>query len=126
MIIVYNPYNTNMAPAYRAFSSAFETIFNGGQLRTYDLVTPSNETWSPDSAFITDIVELSLGESDMTYRVTGQQFPVWVSPYSYQLVSNSGVLVNLNNSATYWGMPRITTNFTNQRDLYLDWTEGMT
>ena len=41
------------------------------------------------------------------------------------LKSNNGVLENINNGILgTLGVPRITTNFTNQRDLYLTWSDG--
>ena len=72
-----------------------------------------------------------MAQSDMTYRVTGQQLSVWAvqsfinGSYVYPIFSNNGVVLETLNGLAYnWGSPRITINFTNQRDLYLDWTEG--
>ncbi len=124
--LVYNPNYTGSAPAFQDFSSALE----GGYLRAYDLSTPSSDIWTPDNTYGPSTIGSGAGETDLTYRSTGQKLTVWQTSGSgtlLYLTTNQGgavTLFNSNDINTIIGHPRITTNAFNRRDPALLWDDS--
>ncbi len=123
--LVYNPNNTGSAPAFQDFSSALE----GGYLRAYDLSTPSSDIWTPDNSYGPSTIGSGAGETDLTYRSTGEKLTVWQTSGSGTLLylttnqGNAVTLFNSNDINTIIGHPRITTNAVNLRDPVLVWDD---
>ncbi len=121
--LVYNPNYTGSAPAFQDFSSALEQ----GYLRAYDLSTPSSDIWTPDNAYSPTSVSTGgtgSGETDLTYRSTGEKLTVWQTGEvwgAYYLTTNQGNAVTLFGTT---GHPRITTNTVNRRDTVLAWDDS--
>ncbi len=126
MRLVYNPNNTGSAPAFQDFSSALE----GGYLRAYDLSTPSSDIWTPDNSYGPSTIGSGAGETDLTYRSTGEKLTVWQTSGSGTLLylttnqGNAVTLFNSNDINTIIGHPRITTNVVNRRDPALLWDDS--
>ena len=94
MRLVYNPNNTGSAPAFQDFSSALEE----GYLRAYDLSTPSSDIWTPDNTYGPSTIGSGAGETDLTYRSTGEKLTVWQTVRSgglLYLTTNQGNAVTL-------------------------------
>ncbi len=129
--LVYNPNNTGSAPAFQDFSSALEEQ-GTNSLRAYDLSTPSSDSWTPDNTYGPTSVEYEsgAGETDLTYRSTGEKLTVWQTSGSgtlLYLTTNQGgavTLFNSNDINTIIGHPRITTNAVNRRDPALLWDDS--
>ncbi len=115
--LVYNPNYTGNAPAFQDFSSAL----GQGYLRAYDLSTPSSDIWTPDNTYGPSTIGSGAGETDLTYRSTGEKLTVWQT--SGTLTTNQGGAVTLFETSNM-GHPRITTNAVNLRDPALLWDDG--
>ncbi len=121
MRLVYNPNYTGSAPAFQDFSSAL----GQGYLRAYDLSTPSNDIWTPDNTYGYSSVTSGAGETDLTYRSTGEKLTVWQPSGNLYLTTNQGGAVTLFGLTNHIvGHPRITTNAVNLRDPALLWEDG--
>ncbi len=121
--LVYNPNNTGSAPAFQDFSSALEEQ-GTNSLRAYDLSTPSSDSWTPDNTYGPTSVEYEsgAGETDLTYRSTGEKLTVWQTSGSGILTTSQGGAVTLFETSNM-GHPRITTNAVNLRDPVLVWDD---
>ncbi len=123
MRLVYNPNNTGNAPAFQDFSSALEHGVSYS-LRAYDLSTPSSDSWTPDNTYGPTSVSSGIGETDLTYRSTGQKLTVWqTGSGTLNLTTNQGNAVTLFGTSNT-GHPRITTNAFNRRDPALLWDDS--
>ncbi len=95
-------------------------------MRAYDLSTPSSDIWTPDNAYSPTSVGSGVGETDLTYRSTGEKLVVWqpgeVGGVCY-LDTNQGNAVTLFGTSNI-GHPRITTNAINRRDPALLWDDS--
>ncbi len=115
---MYNPNNTGNAPAFQDFSAALEQSY----LRAYDLSTPSSDIWTPDNTYGYSSVTSGAGETDLTYRSTGEKLTVWQTSGSGILTTSQGGAVTLFETSNM-GHPRITTNAVNLRDPVLVWDD---
>ncbi len=120
--LVYNPNYTGNSPAFQDFSSALEEQ-GTNSLRAYDLSTPANETWTPDNTYGPTSVKSGNGETDLTYRSTGEKLTVWQPSGSGTLTTSQGGAVTLFETSNM-GHPRITTNAINLRDPVLVWDDS--
>ena len=122
--LVYNPNYTGSTPAFQDFSSALEEQ-GTNSLRAYDLSTPANETWTPDNTYGPTSVKSGNGETDLTYRSTGEKLTVWQPSGNLYLTTSQGGAVTLFGLTNHIvGHPRITTNAINLRDPALLWEDG--
>ncbi len=90
-------------------------------MRAYDLSTPSSDIWTPDNSYGPSTIGSGAGETDLTYRSTGEKLTVWQT--SGTLTTNQGGAVTLFETSNM-GHPRITTNAVNLRDPALLWDDS--